>query len=80
MVIKSGEGVVYLTRPQKFSQSSPYPEGLTFFSPATQTLLPRPTKTDANSPNMALILSKYGDVPQCFDYDIGQPISSLNKT
>jgi hypothetical protein len=23
MVIKSGEGVVYLTRPQKFSQTSP---------------------------------------------------------
>ena len=31
MVIKSGEGVVYLTRPQKFSQSSPHPDSLTFF-------------------------------------------------
>jgi len=60
MVIKSGEGVVILTRPQKFSQSS---------SPSTKhkdsnkqqlaasylhpDFLPRPTKTEANSPNMA---------------------------
>ena len=80
MVIKSGEGVVILTRPQKYFSSSYHPQktNLLFLSP--RTYVPRPTKTDANSPNMALILSKYGDVPQCFDYDIGQPISSLNKT
>ena len=60
MVIKSGEGVVYLTRPQKYFQSSPHPEGLTFFSPAPRTYVPRPTKTDAKSPNMAPILPKYG--------------------
>jgi len=53
MVIKSGGGVVYLTRPQKYFQSSPHPEGLTFFPPAPRTYVPRPTKTDANSPNMA---------------------------
>jgi len=27
VVVKSGEGVVILTRPQKYFQSSPHPEG-----------------------------------------------------
>ena len=54
MVIKSGEGVVYLTRPQKYFSSSHHPEGLTFFSPAPRTYVPRPTKMNANSPNIAL--------------------------
>jgi len=58
MVIKSGEGVVILTRPQKFSQSSPDPDSPTFFSTCTQTLLPRPTKTDANSPQYSYTYSK----------------------
>ena len=58
MVIKSGEGVVILTRPQKYFQSSPHPEGRPFYSPAPRTYVPRPTKTDANSPNMAISLRK----------------------
>jgi len=48
MVIKSGDGVVILTRPQKFPQSSPTPDTPTFFLPASQTLLPKPTKIEAN--------------------------------
>ena len=57
MVIKSGEGVVYLTRPQKFSQSSQPPKQLPEFSSRypTQIILPRPTKTDANSPQYGYI-------------------------
>jgi len=38
---KSGEGAVILTRSQKFSQSSPHPEGLTFFSPRRSPNLPK---------------------------------------
>ena len=53
MVIKSGEGVVILTRPQKIPQSSPDPDSLTFFSTCTQMFLPRPIKTDAKPPNIA---------------------------
>ena len=67
MLIKSGEGVVYLTRPQKYFSSSSHPQKLNLSfqtkqrqtaAPATQTLLPRPTKKDANSPNMASSLRK----------------------
>jgi len=50
MLIKSGEGVVILTRPQKSFQSSPHPEGLTFFPPAAPDTVPRPTKIDAKAP------------------------------
>ena len=53
MVIKSGEGVVILTRPQKYFSSSHHPDSLTFFSPAPRTYVPRPTKTDAKALNIA---------------------------
>ena len=41
---KSGEGAVILTRSQKFSQSSPDPDSLTFFSTCTQKFAAQPTK------------------------------------
>ena len=60
MLIKSGEGVVYLTRPQKYFQSSPHIHKKQIFhskqkqqSEAPRHYCPSPTKIEANSPNMA---------------------------
>ena len=48
MVIKSGRGVVYLTRPQKLFSSSYHPQKTNLSPPAPRTYVPRPTKIDAN--------------------------------
>ena len=60
MVIKSGEGVVYLTRPQKYFQSSYHPQktNLSFQNMChPEHACPGPPKKDANSP-------QYGQFPK----------------
>jgi len=55
MVIKSGEGVVILTRPQKYFHSSYHPQKTNLSPPAPRSLCPGPPKRTpilniANSP------------------------------
>ena len=63
MVIKSGRGVVYLTRPQKLFSSSYHPQKTNLSPPAPRSLQPSPPKGSANTAKykkLMLMIPFYG--------------------